>query len=491
MNLKILLFAVLIVCASKLMAQRDLILYSLPGVAQSLYVNPSRAPHKAVHIGLPFMSSVSLHHRNTLFNPGRLFKNTEGRTEFQTQEFLDEIRDKNALGVDMSIDIFSLGIPVKNHYFSLAVREKVTSELSLPGDLLRFPFIGNGDFDATGGSLDFSGLGVELNHYVEYGFGWQTMIKDKFSFGARAKMLFGKENIRTRVDNLNWNTDPLTYEWTYSGDMEVNTSGMSILLDSIDGNSLLENGEVVQYMMSSPNSGLGIDLGFGLQLNERWDMSLSLIDLGYIKWKENNRNYSGVGHDFTFAGIEVTEAFFSENASFEDSLDAAIEAIGESLEDSFSTDENTSEYTSALKTRIYGSLGYRVFQKAKSSGKATFLINSDFQDGMSFPSMSLIYAHSFTEKASFSVSYSAIDRDFMNLGFGFSIKGGPLVFYTTMDNFLWTTMDKVNLSEGRETITYPSFSRNATLHFGLNLTLGKKSDINKKSNTDEAHPILD
>ncbi|NNC84364.1 MAG: hypothetical protein HKN79_12380, partial [Flavobacteriales bacterium] len=297
-------------------AQQDLMLYNLPNVAQSIYVNPAHAPHDGIHIGLPFLSSTSLQHSNSTFNPAKLFENVEGRVEFRTEAFLDNIREKNNLGLEMSSDLFSIGLPIKGHYFSFAIRDRLSAGLVLPGDMLRFPFIGNGDFDATDGILDFSNLAIDLNHFTEYGFGWSMTLKDRFYIGARTKILFGKENISTADNTIQWITDPVDYTWTVEGDVMVQSSGVDNLLDSIDGNALLENGRIGKYMFGSSNTGLGVDLGFGMQMNERLDWGISVVDLGYIRWKEDNRNFTGVGAEFGFAGIEITEAFVQEGGSF-------------------------------------------------------------------------------------------------------------------------------------------------------------------------------
>ncbi|NND93536.1 MAG: hypothetical protein HKN45_01655 [Flavobacteriales bacterium] len=485
MSYRISILTLAVIATFSIRAQHDLMLYNLPGVGQSIYVNPAHAPHDGIHIGLPFMSSTSIHHTNSILNPSQLFANAEGRVEFQTEDFLDRIAERNELGLDMASDIFSIGIPIKGNYFSFSLRDKVSAGITFPGDMLKFPFTGNGNFLETEGVLDFSELSVQVNHYAEFAVGWQKVFADKFYLGSRVKYFAGKENITTSNNTLQWITDQTDYSWTVEGDVQIQSSGVGNLLDSIDGNSLLENGQIGKYLLGGGNSGMGLDLGFGMQMNERLDWGISIIDLGYIRWTQNNQNYTGIGEDVAFSGIEITEAFIQEGGSFSDSLSAALEGLGESLQESFNVDENTDAYTSFLNTRLYGSVGYRLFKKAKSSGKANLVLHTELQNGIRFPSMALSYVHTLADRISLSASYAAIDKDFKNIGVGLSIKGGPIVFYATMDNVLWLNMSKVKLDSASESISYPSYSQVATMHFGMNIALASKSK------TDSSQPRLD
>jgi hypothetical protein len=459
-------------CASGY-AQQDIMMHALPNVFQRSYVNPAYDPGKGVHIGLPFMSSLSVHHQNTVFNPSRLFSTQEGQTVLDSEYFLSNIKDENYIGVDIASDIFSLGLSVKQHSFSLAIRERIFAQITLPGDLLRFPFTGNGDFEATGNSLDFSGLAVDLSRYTEYGLGWQMTTETGWKLGARAKYLLGKENIRTNRSNIRWTTDTETYAWSYQGDMEVQTSGVAYLLDSLDGNGILENGNFTQYLFSGQNSGVGLDLGIGKDITDRFSAYASVVDIGNLSWKKGNRNFNASGNEFSFVGIELTEAILGADSAFSDSLDSAIDGLLESLESTLETEENTASYNSPLRTRLHANFTYRVLQTAKMRGILGLVVQADLFNRIETPSFTLMYSHSFNEKLTLATSYGINDGDFSNVGLAVSFMSGPLVFYATVDNIMWAQMSNLRFGDRQEPTTYPSFSKNATLHLGMNIKLGK------------------
>lgn len=455
-------------------AQQDLMLYGLPNVTQQLFVDPSAPTHGRTHIGLPLISGVSASHKNTVFNPARAFEEVEGQLVFQTDEFLSSLDDRNVIGAELSTELFSFGIPVKDHYFSFSWRDRIRTQVNLPADMLRFPFVGNGDFETTGNSLDFSDLYLELDHYSELAFGWQHSMDNGFDVGARVKILSGKENIRTTDNNLRWNTDLETYAWTFQGDASLQTSGIAYLLDSLDGNGFLEHGDIGGYYLGFRNLGLATDLGVGYHFSERWSARASIVDLGFISWSDDTRTIDATGGDLAFVGIELTEAFIGQDGSFQDSLDAAIEELGSSIEESLGIEESSSSYRTNLRSRIYASVAYRIFKSEKLEGRATLLAQAMTHNGLHVPTISAIYTQRVGNTLGVNISYSIMDDDFKNIGLGISVKGGPVLFYATVDNLLWTNFTKVQFGEDAEATEYPAFSQNASLRFGINLLVGKK-----------------
>jgi hypothetical protein len=456
-------------------AQQDLMLFALEDVAQRQYLNPAMVNTQGIHIGLPFLSSVSAQHRNNFLNPGALFKLNEGNVEFQTEEYLSRVEGDNSFGLDLAVDIFSIGVPVGNQYFSFAVRDRLSIDISLSEDLLKFPILGNASFDINGGTLDLSDTRLDLNHYTEYAVGWQTMIREKLSVGLRAKLLFGKESLNSTNNSFTWQTDPEDYTFSFSGDIDLNSSGLSAQFDTIDGNTLLENGKLTQYMLSSKNVGFGFDLGAHLQINSRLDLGISMADIGVITYSQDNRNYTGIGQEIAFAGIEITEAFITENGSFTDSLDAAIATLSESLQESFTVGQNTDKFRTQLRSKAYATVGYRLLKRAKSSAKGTMIMYADVRDGViGTPTVSFNYAHTWFERVTLAASYSIIEKDRKNVGLACSVKGGPIIFYLAFDNILWANTSSLRFPEATESIDYPTFSQNSALHFGINMRLNQK-----------------
>lgn len=460
--------------------QQDLVMYHMNAVPQSQYVNPAWAPETRINIGLPVISSLYLRHENTIYNPFHMFETNGSNTTFRTDHFLEKLRDRNYLGVDLGIDLLSVGLKLQDrHYVSFAMRERAQARLTLPRDFLALPFDGNADFDIhPDGTLDFTDYRVNMTHYREYALGWQIDWNDQWNFGARLKLLYGMENIDTKASTITWNTDPETWDWTFAGEMDVYTSGFATVADSIDGNSDLENDEFSEYLFKRKNWGLGLDLGAEYQVNEKLAVSASITDLGYIKWKTNNQHYLTQEGEFTYAGLEITENVMTLDSTFGDTLDIVIDDLLADLESTFDFRESTEAYRSALLARMHLGATYELYEKPKTSGSASLLLQSEFFKGKLRPTATLSYKQDVGKWLSATLAYSVIDRNFRNLGFGLSLTG-PVQFYIATDNLLAGVMNRIEVADndsGSEDfgMSYPAYARTMQVHTGINVTIGKK-----------------
>jgi outer membrane protein OmpA-like peptidoglycan-associated protein len=483
MKFRIQLIAVVaFLCATNtIYAQQDLVLYNMSGTPQHMYNNPASRPVSRLNIGLPGISSLYLRHENTVYNPFHMFEQRGSNSALRTDHFLNQTRSINSLGYDLAADILSFGFAVgENDYFSFSLRERMQGRWSLPGDLVRFPFTGNASFDELDeGMLDFGGFRLGMNHYREMGFGWQKKINDAWSVGGRLKYLYGYENIDTKASSLTWQTDEVTYDWTFAGEIDVYSSGLWMLMDTIDDNSDLEQEKIAEYLLKRKNRGLGIDLGAHRKIGERLDINASVSDLGYIKWKSYTQNFTSDDGEFMFTGLGITEHTILADSALTDTLDVLLDEILEQLEESFGANQGDGSYRSALMARIHLGANYRLYQRDNSSGTAGILLQSEFYKGRLRPTVTFSYQQQVGKWLSAQMAYSIIDRNFRNLGAGLSANAGPVQFYITTDNLLAGVMDRIafgNDGSSGDAILYPSYARTTQVHAGINLTFGMKEN---------------
>ena len=452
-------------------AQIDLTMYNMTDIPQSNQVNPSMTQTNRFYIGIPLLSSIHLHHQNTVFNPFHLFSLENGLTTVRTTHFTDRVGKYNTVGMDVSTELLSFGFRQKKNYFSFSVKDRISGSVHFPKDLLRFPITGNGRFDQLdNNSLDFTDLAVDADHYAEIALGWQRQIKEKWSVGLRLKYLKGYQNIRTSNSNVLWTTDPITYDWTFTGEMNVMTSGIDQYLDS---NSVVSQGNLFS---SKKNNGVGVDLGATYSMNEKLDLSFSLIDFGFIKWKTDNRNYTSTNGEFVFTGLQLTADIYGADSTLTDSLEALGDELVADLENNFGYTENRDVYKTSLRSRLYLNANYKLYKASKTSGTLGLTAQGKFRNKRVHPSISLAYYQKVGQWMSASISYSAINKDYRNIGAGLRLNGGPIQWYITVDNLMPLRMTEINFPEQKETITYPSYSENMMFHTGVNLTFKPRND---------------
>jgi outer membrane protein OmpA-like peptidoglycan-associated protein len=475
----VLLFVAAVSIVSMAKAQQNLVLYHMDFVPQHQYVNPASRPFAKVNIGLPALSSIYFRHENTIFNPYHMLSNEGSYAALRVDNFKSQVRDLNSLGIDGAIDLLNVGFAVgEKHYFSVAARERFQVRWTMPGDMLLFPFTGNASFDELeDGTIDFSGFRYHLNHFRELSLGWQFEMNEKWSFGARIKRLYGYENIDTKNSSVQWRTDPETFDWTISGELDVYSSGVYQQIDSLDDNSDIENGDVLDYFLRRENGGWGVDLGAEYRVNDKLSVSASIVDLGFITWRSYTRNALTSAGDFTFTGLDISEEILASDSSFNDNVDDVIDDLIDDLEENFSFSDNTDSYRSALMARVHLGAQYKLYETDNTAGTAGLLLQTEIYKGQLRPTITASYQQRVGRWLTAHLAYSVIDRNFRNLGAGLSLNGGPIQFYIATDNLLAGVADRLIIEEdgvSNTEIPYPSFARTMQVHTGLNLTFGRK-----------------
>lgn len=356
-----------------------------------------------------------------------------------------KLAKRNHLSFGTQVDLLSVGFRVKeNNYFALNVTEKVFLRLTYPRDFVKLLWKGNGAFiDDASGLASFKDIGFDAIHYREYGLSWVHRFQEKFNIGGRFKYLYGMTNIWTAKSDLSLQTDTGTYDITFNADWLINTSGpMNDTDETIDAK---------KYLLGMKNRGFGFDLGGTYTLDEKWDFSASIIDLGFIRWKDYVRNFANDSATFKYEGVDVT-AFIRSLQS--DTIDV-FQPIADSLEGTFKIRKTYKPYTNWLSPQIYLTGIYKINEK---NNVAISLYGEKFKRHF-YPGFSVTSFTRFGRWFGGTLSYSIFNRSYFNLGAGLSLNLAFFQFYIVTDNFYGAF--------------FPEKSKNAHVRFGLNLTFGR------------------
>lgn len=457
-------------------AQQDFTLMNLDNIQQIQYVNPALRPQARLNIGLPGVSSLYFNHYNSVFTPKDLFDVDGGSTTLRVDHLKKMWKKNNDISISAKVDLLHFGFAVQKNYFSFNITENIYSRVTLPGDLLRFPLTGNASDDIENGTLDFSNFGIEANHYREYSLGFQRQWNDKLSVGGKLKYLYGMENIHTKKSDFTLATDPDTFDWTINGEFAANTSG--VYFDQISVDSLvdlidIDKEDLKDYFLRRKNRGLGIDIGATYQLTEKLSLAASLVDLGFINWKNNNKNIVSKDGSFVFKGVNYSNVLFAPDSTRQDTIDAAFAQVQDDLETAFDVSNNTDAYKTALISRFYLSGSYELYKTEKTSGKASALVHGEFLRGRLRPSLTVSYTQKLGRMLQASASYSMLNRSYNNLGLGMSVNFGSFQFYVVTDNVLASSF--ASLKSDEDVIPYPYSAKNMHVRTGINLTFGRKN----------------
>jgi len=445
-------------------------LYFMQGVPQSNRLNPAYQPDCNFYIGIPFLAPLRTEETSSPYAWNDIFyphPSEDSLISFlhplgDKEAFLNKLEPANYLTSHSGTSILSVGFRTDIGFFSVDVTTRFEGSAYIPGDLGWLVLKGAED----GRTYELDGLGTDLWGFDEISAGWSGAILDNLKVGARAKLLFGIGNLSTLNSNLSITTSE--DNWHIQSDMHFAASlpfadvtyddeGMIsdiTLKDELDN---LNPWQLPKYAFNARNFGLGIDLGVEYQAVDKLMLSASIIDIGYIKWKDETHemNYKT---EFDFPGFEIDPLELSDDFTFEEYIDSAFSQLSDSLYD-FLEFTPGGVYTRRLNTKLYVGASYSVTPKINLG----ILSRTDFLGQRVTEQVTASANFALNRLLNLTLSYSYIQSYFNNIGGGLSLNAGPVNLYLISDNAL-------NL------IFWPQETRAVNVWFGVNLLFGYKNE---------------
>lgn len=470
-NKCIVAFLILSGYAQMAFAQMDNTIHLLPVIPQASYTNPAFKPKAKFYIGFPALSSIYLGVAHSGFAYRDMIKRNPANNDsldLTLDNVIKKLAKNNYLSLNANEELLAFGFRAKKSYFSFSVTEKASFRFGYPRDLISLGWKGNGQFVDTLGesrTLDLSGIGLNFLMYHEFALGYMRDVRirtETFTVGGRVKYLRGMMNIWTQRNDLTLNIAEDDFAYTNNTGLLINMCGPDTLLmqiDSINGKDSISeefNFNARDFLLNSTNKGFGIDLGAYYKLNKDFSFGISVLDLGYINWKKGGgsdvRNYNSNVQDFTYDGVDINQFFNQEDSVMQQKMDDMLDSIA----DIFKITTTKNSYRSPLTTKMYLTAIYTITKH----DKVGLLMRNEFFNKRWYPSFTVSYNKWFFNMLSAAVSYSVMNRSYLNLGFAMALNLGPWQTYVSTDN-LYCLFD-------------PEGTRTVNVHFGINFIFGYK-----------------
>lgn len=432
-----------------LQAQHDLTLYQMQYVPQRLSVNPAFIPREGACLGVPLLSGIKFDFREPV-RYNQIFTKTEGDTlMLNPEKFLDKFSKNNRVHLNFDMQLFSFGTKIaKGKFFiNFSVSEKMTHDVKLPENLFSFLWYGNGNSRFLGKYTRFS-PSMSASVYNEWAATFAgKAFKDKLTYGISVKYLSGQFNIKTKKANFDFYTDTAFYNIYMKSDMEIQTSGV--------------NGEYFDRPFSSilfgGNNGIAFDIGATYRINDKFGVSASMTDLGFITWKNRTMTFVSKepGKEFRYTGMSISDFMdmFTDLSSFG-------KRVSDSIFDLIKIDSvKDVKYSAGIPVRFNVGGSYQINEKSS----VNLLLNGVSCNQHFYPAVSAAYSFNWTKSVAFNVSYSIFNRQYTNVGLGITLNMGSTQLYLVTDNL-------------------PSYffrrgTNNASFQFGFNILFGRNKTI--------------
>lgn len=454
-------------------AQNKQILYDFLEIPQALMLNPGMKTHYNWHAGLPLLSGISAQAATSGLAVNDIFAN-------DGLDINDKVRDRAVYGMDIrdditgvyQIEVISGGFRGRNrpeNYFSFGLYHEGFVINYWPRDLAILAYDGNAN--QLDRRFDLSHLKIRGEVLNVYHFGWNRQMNRELTLGARGKLYSGIMELNSTNNNGYFVTNEgqrNLLSSTLVSDMRVRSSGVEELRSVLSDDSSELASVFTKRGFFGGDLGLGLDLGFTLDLNRQTLITGSILDLGFMYHSTDVRNFTLEG-SATIEGIEVIlpNALADPNRDFWQDLVDEIEAL-------IPFEENNQNYFTFRPIKLYASVRHnfgetdttqedcdclvttteveRNFEFRNSVGGQLFVVNRPRGPQAA---ITAFYQRRFGDLLALKGTYTVDKYTFTNLGLGLSLQAGPVNFYLMADNLISYS----NLAA----------SQYASFQFGLNI----------------------
>ena len=347
-TLRNILVAVLLVCASYAPAQQVNTLYFLENAPMRHTINPAFQPVSNFYLTLPVIGYTSLWTgTNNWTMSDFLFKGADGSTitpwhPDAPTNWLENKPEVFALDADISTNLFGFGFRIKkNSYLHINVTERILGMGTLPTSIFTFN-------DLSSGNIGPMSMGLDAMAYTEFALGFSHKINRKWTIGFKLKALTGQAHLALDFNDVALNSSleslhaqgfgkltvaaPLKWSNLPSNANDLQGFDYSTLLENVQDLANLQTTDIREIYKAAEDvlkpAGLGaaLDLGVTYKPIENLQFSVSVTDVGFMRW--HRYASASLSVDTTFNGVDINYGDYGNADNFNsDALQSDVNDI--------------------------------------------------------------------------------------------------------------------------------------------------------------------
>ncbi|HOO83113.1 MAG TPA: DUF5723 family protein [Prolixibacteraceae bacterium] len=433
---------------NQVLSQEINLLYNLRNTPQANLLNPARINHNSkVTINLPFTSGFDFKLQNT-FSISDFFSIENQTAIFNFENLQNSIGNDSYFSQTFGMPWVHVGVRFNENMVSFSITEQQLFRTSTNRQLIQLINEGNQAFVEEPFKTYFD---LNLLHYREYAAGYTRQLLPELSVGGRVKLLTGIAAIDIKKLNIELHTGSNLEYLRFMVDGEYNLS----LPININNISDIANIKPLAYFTNGSNIGTAIDLGASYRPIPELELSASIIDLGFIRWKTNATNITHSG-SFTWRGLYINQFFEKPQIINNEEIPEMkpLEQLGDSLKEIFDFNVQEKPFSTGMPTKLFISGEYTLDETFSASlTNQLFIYNHQLTNALTLAGnlkLGNVWA--------LSAGYSIIERSYNNLSLATSLKLGPFQFYAATSNILSMRITQTS---------------NFSIRFGMNFMFGK------------------
>lgn len=334
-------------------------------------LNPSYIPTDADFvIGIPLLSdiNVSAHMPFTLHDVDKPSDDKQLLRAYYDR-LIKNLSGKDS-GLDAQVNLLQFGFKTNVGFFTFSFGLKGSAFASI--DKSFGTLLSDGNINTLGEWQRGRMGSIRTYVYNELAIGYATdkLLSDgRLQVGARLKLLGGQLYAELVQSDFGLYTSPsgdkLRLEAYQMGYINARGLPRTNAQGKIDWGTADIASAVRPHFPA--NYGLGVDLGASYKIDDQWSVSLSLRDLGFIRWSGSNVVEEDLMGDkaISFSNIDISEGLASTPGKKTKS--DVIETVKNTFSDNF-TYHGDKNINSALNTNFHAGVTYNPIEKLTISG---------------------------------------------------------------------------------------------------------------------------
>ena len=277
------------------------------------------------YVAMPFLGNINVGMSGNIGIRDVLF-NRNGRTVLYTNpqvdaaEFMNGIGNRNRINSDFKIQLLGAGFKAWGGYNTIGINIRGNASTIIPKSI--FDITKNGLKNQT---YDISDLNAHAHSYAEIALGHSRKINEKWRVGAKFKFLLGAGNVDANVKKGTITLGENGYVANVDAELKGNIAGLSYktkVSEHNPGRMIMNGMDVSGYKISG--LGAAFDFGAEYKINDDWKVMVSLTDLGFIRWKNNQLAA-------THGTVNTDDYIFNVDKDAEHSFSNEWEKLGDQL----------------------------------------------------------------------------------------------------------------------------------------------------------------
>lgn len=415
-------------------SQNKPIVFGLGDVPQNTLINPSFVPSSKLYVG----TGLSFNLGFTGVNLHDVFGKSSGNFTNKVTKAIAQLNSDDVLAINTQVDVFNVGYRINETLFvSGGFYGEADFFSYFPKDIAILMHEGNAAYLHK--SFRFEDLAMKGDVLGVLHFGVAKKINEDLTLGGRLKIYSSSVNVFINNSRGTFltekGTNNLLKHYLNNFNVEINTANIFV-----DGKTNKDPSSYFKDAFLKGNTGFGVDIGFSYKLAKNTTLSASLLDVGYISYSKNIRNYK-ISGDYTFEGINFL--YDKNDADYWNDLENDFDA-------KVPSGENNESYTAwrpikffSLLKHDYGEQERRLrcygensdsFHK-NSVGLQLFAIRRPLSvQG----ALTGFYQRRLLENTALKLTYTIDDYSMANFGVGFTTQLGPVNIFGAVDNIFNT-----------------------------------------------------